>query len=214
MKKFGLTISIITLVFAVALAQNTSISVTYGFKAMATLAEKKPQVIGIIRCGNGRSETLLGQLTRLEPTSRSLVATYSLNKKWDIAFGYQEDKKGFLYLYLDSNTKYESTAEYRSIILGIQYNFLRNRHLICHLNSYLTPELRQFFNGQTDQLSKNVSISYVGGVGADVKIWRLFYWTTNVFGETALMDYKRDEAGNFTFIPVALGINSGLKIAF
>jgi hypothetical protein len=214
MKKIGLTIGIIALISAFATAQDFSVSATYGFKAMASLGETKPPLGGVIRCGNGRQETLLKESTKFQLSTKSIMATYSPNERWRLALGYQECMKGYPYFDSDSNTKLETSIAYRGIILGFQYNFLRNKHLNCHLNSYWTPELRRFFNGITQELAKDVSVSYVGGVGIDFKILGSFYWTTNVFGETALMRYKLDETGDFTFFPVAFGINSGLQVKF
>jgi hypothetical protein len=211
MKKIGLIIGTIALFGTLATAQSFTISASYGFKSMGCLQQKSPPPVD---CPMGNTQLVPFQLTKIQPTTKSILVTFLLSKKWAVAFGYQEDEKGAIFREFGDETPHVTKALYRGLTLGFQYNFLRNRHLICHVNSYLTPELRRFFNGQTDELSKDVSVSYVGGVGADVKLWRLLYWTTNAFSEVALRDYKRDEAGDYTFFPVAFGLNSGVKIMF
>jgi hypothetical protein len=211
MKKNGLIIGILALFCTLTAAQNFTISATYGFKSMSCLRQKSPPPVD---CPMGNTQLVPLQFTKTQLTTKSILATFLLNKKWAIALGYQEDEKGALFREFGDETPHLTTASYRGITLGFQYNFLQNRHFMCHLNNYLTPELRRFFNGRTDELSKDVSVSYVGGLGVDVKLWRLIYWTTNAFSEVALRDYKRDESGEYTFLPVAFGINSGVKIMF
>jgi hypothetical protein len=212
MKKIGLTISIIALISAFATAQDFSVSAIYGFKAMGCWAEKSPPIVD---CPNGSTNIVTRKLTKLLPANKSILVSFPLNKRWSLAIGYQENIKGFPLHAFDGNiTKDVTEGEYRGITVGFQYNFTTNKRLVCHLNSYFSPELRLIFNGISNEVAKEVNVSYSTGVGVDVKIWRSFYWTTNVFGETALMHYKRDKTGDFTFVPVAFGINSGLQMKF
>jgi hypothetical protein len=212
MKKIGLTISIIAFFAAFASAQDFSISATYGFKAMGSLWEKSPPIVD---CPNGSTNIVTRKLTKFLPANKSILVSFPLNKRWSLAIGYQENIKGFPLHAFDGNTTKDVTeGEYRGITVGFQYNFITNKLLTCHLNSYFSPELRRIFNGIPNETAKEVNISYSGGIGVDVKMWRSFYWATNVFGETALTNYKRNYWSDDTFFPVALGINSGLKVKF
>jgi hypothetical protein len=209
MKKIGLTISLIALISTLTMAQKNSISATYGFKTMGSLRESRD----LGWCGTVSRQTKLRQLSNLETTTKSLMATIGLGNKWHLAIGFQEDTKGYPFHDVTIGEGTEHIA-FTGILMGFQYDILKKKHLVCHFNSYFTPEIMHYFNGVRQEYMKRVSVSYIGGIGADVQISRSFYLTTHVFGETAVMNYKLYETGNTTFFPVAFGINSGLKMRF
>ncbi len=212
MKKICLTIGIIALISALTNAQDFSVSATYGFKTMGCWEESSPLIDD---CPNGSTRIVTRKLTKILPATKSVFVSFPLNKRWSLAIGYQENIKGFpLYAFDGNITKDVTEGEYRGIMVGFQYNFVKNKRLTCHLNSYFLPELRRVFNGIPNETTKVLNISYSGGVGVDIKMRHSFYWTTNVFGETALANYKRNYWSEDTFVPVALGINSGLQVKF
>jgi hypothetical protein len=208
MKKIGLTISLIALISALAMAQKISISATYGFKTMASLHESRE----FQRCATGGLEPKLRQLSNLQTATKSLLATIGLGNQWHLAIGFQEDTKGYPFdgPFGDGTQR----IAYTGIILGFQYDFLRKKYLLGHFNSYFTPELMHYFNGRRQEYIGGGNVSYNGGVGADVQISRSVHLTSNVFGETAVMNYNLNELGTSTFLPVAFGINLGLKTRF